>query len=149
MHSVQNTIFVPITFEQELSQSETTVEEIYLQLGLPKNEKMRQMVHKTALNHGMVYIQDESGTNIDVKIFDLSKVDPGQQEVMIVMDYAFGHQAYELMDELLKSYEEIKLDVRSISIMGKAGILEGGKGDIMIPTAHIFEGTLDNYVFEN
>ena len=107
------------------------------------------MVHKTALNHGMVYIQDESGTNIDVKIFDLSKVDPGQQEVMIVMDYAFGHQAYELMDELLKSYEEIKLDVRSISIMGKAGILEGGKGDIMIPTAHIFEGTLDNYVFEN
>ena len=23
--------------------------------------------------------------------------------------------------------------------MGKAGILEGGKGDIMIPSAHIFE----------
>jgi hypothetical protein len=33
--------------------------------------------------------------------------------------------------------------------MGKAGILEGGKGDIMIPTAHIFEGTADNYPFEN
>ena len=27
--------------------------------------------------------------------------------------------------------------------MGKAGILEGGKGDIMIPSAHIFEGTAD------
>ena len=33
--------------------------------------------------------------------------------------------------------------------MGKAGILEGGKGDIMIPSAHIFEGTADNYPFEN
>jgi hypothetical protein len=28
--------------------------------------------------------------------------------------------------------------------MGKAGILEGGKGDIMI-NAHINEGTADNY----
>lgn len=33
--------------------------------------------------------------------------------------------------------------------MGKAGILTGGKGDIMIPTSHIFEGTADNYVFDN
>ncbi|MEM6771522.1 MAG: hypothetical protein AAF597_13145, partial [Bacteroidota bacterium] len=34
-------------------------------------------------------------------------------------------------------------------IMGKAGILEGQKGDIMIPDAHIFEGTADNYPFQN
>ena len=33
--------------------------------------------------------------------------------------------------------------------MGKAGILEGSKGDIMIPSAHIFEGTADNYPFKN
>ena len=33
--------------------------------------------------------------------------------------------------------------------MGKAGILSGGKGDLMIPTSHIFEGTADNYPFEN
>ena len=33
--------------------------------------------------------------------------------------------------------------------MGKAGILEGGKGDIMIPSSHIFEGTADNYPFDN
>jgi len=39
--------------------------------------------------------------------------------------------------------------VASVSIMGKAGILEGGKGDIMIPSAHIFEGTADNYPFVN
>ena len=41
------------------------------------------------------------------------------------------------------------MKVKSISIMGKAGILQGGKGDIMIPTSHVFEGTADNYPFEN
>src|SRR5690606_27836488 len=41
------------------------------------------------------------------------------------------------------------LDIKSVSIMGKAGILEGDKGDLMIPSAHIFEGTADNYPFEN
>ena len=69
------------------------------------------------------------------------------------MDYAFGEQAYETIDELLKPYKidktKIFLNVESVSIMGKAGILEGGKGDIMIPNAHINEGTADNYPFEN
>ena len=57
------------------------------------------------------------------------------------------------MEELLKPYiinnEKTYLNVNSISVMGKAGILEGGKGDIMIPSAHVFEGTADNYPFEN
>jgi hypothetical protein len=69
------------------------------------------------------------------------------------MDYAFGEQAYETLDEFLKPViiddQKIHLDVKSISIMGKAGILEGGKGDVMIPSAHIFEGTADNYPFKN
>jgi hypothetical protein len=41
------------------------------------------------------------------------------------------------------------MNVASISIMGKAGILTGDKGDIMIPTSHIFEGTADNYPLDN
>ena len=45
--------------------------------------------------------------------------------------------------------KRLNLNVKSINIMGKAGILEGGKGDIMIPTAHVFEGTADNYPFTN
>ena len=73
--------------------------------------------------------------------------------VIFVMDYAFGEQAYETIDELLKPYEtqneKMHLNVESISIMGKAGILDGEKGDIMIPSAHIFEGTADNYPFKN
>jgi hypothetical protein len=69
------------------------------------------------------------------------------------MDYAFGEQAYECMDELLKPIEidkkAIHLQVKSVAVMGKAGILEGKKGDLMIPTAHVFEGTADNYPLQN
>ena len=57
------------------------------------------------------------------------------------------------MDELLKPYETAGqkqlMNIASISIMGKAGILIGGKGDIMIPDSHVFEGAADNYPFEN
>ena len=116
----------------------------------------------------MIYIQDDSGTNIDVQIFDMAKLTNNaccyeppkdlpddQKPVIFVMDYAFGEQAYETIDELLKPFrvkgrgKPVFLDVASISIMGKAGILEGGKGDLMIPSAHIFEGTADNYPFKN
>jgi hypothetical protein len=113
----------------------------------------------------MISLPDTSGTNIDVQIFDTAKIDwkksafptaklDDTKPVIIVMDYAFGEQAYETIDELLKPYQETKnnkvfLNVESVSIMGKAGILQGGKGDIMIPSAHINEGTGDNYPFEN
>jgi hypothetical protein len=57
------------------------------------------------------------------------------------------------MDELLKPYDHrsrgFEMNVASISIMGKAGILTGEKGDLMIPTSHIFEGTADNYPLKN
>ena len=119
---------------------------------------------KAALDNGMHFIEDKSGTNIDVQVFDTAKlknayngkkagVKKDEKPVIVVMDYAFGEQAYETMDELLKPFNfegnEIKMNVSSISIMGKAGILDGGKGDIMIPTAHVFEGTADNYPFRN
>ncbi|HSP40191.1 MAG TPA: hypothetical protein VLN46_02085, partial [Gillisia sp.] len=109
--------------------------------------------------------EDTSGTNIDVQVFDTVKLKKAygttkfnnlpddEKPVLVVMDYAFGEQAYETMDELLKPFSFkktlIHLNVVSVSIMGKAGILDGGKGDIMIPSAHLFEGTADNYPFYN
>jgi hypothetical protein len=130
------------------------------------NENLRNKVTKEALQNGMIYIEDVSGTNIDVQIFDTSKIDfsktdlevsetfiKSEKPVIFVMDYAFGEQAYETIDELLKPIKikgkKVHLNVESVSIMGKAGILDGGKGDIMIPSAHIFEGTADNYPFKN
>jgi hypothetical protein len=151
MHSVMNTLFVPIALKTELKKASNF--EIYEALSEDKNSALRNKVSKVALDNGMYYLKDGSGTNINVQIFDMSKIDATRNEVIVVMDYAFGEQAYETIDELLRPYKQIddliRLDVQSLSIMGKAGILEGGKGDVMIPSAHIFEGTADNYPFEN
>jgi hypothetical protein len=98
-----------------------------------------------------VQIIDLKKANLKNTAFSKLKIRP--EDVIIVMDYAFGEQAFEVMDELIKPYETKKfstlMNVKSISIMGKAGILVGKKGDIMIPNAHIIEGPTDNYVFEN
>lgn len=40
---------------------------------------------------------------------------------------------------------ERELNLQSISVMGKAGILSGTKGDIMIAMAHVLVGTPHNY----
>jgi len=164
MHSVMNTLFAPTALKTESAKK--TVFEVYEALSLSGNKDLRDRVSKEALQKGMHFIPDTSGTNIDVQIFDTSKIDISKidikanatvlkdiKPVILVMDYAFGEQAYETIDELLKPYKtkgkKVHLNVESISIMGKAGILEGGKGDIMIPSAHIFEGTADNYPFKN
>ena len=164
MHSVMNVLFAPSALKTLVNKK--GVFDVYEMLSNKENEVSRNKVTKEALKRGMLYIKDTSGTNIDVQIFDTSKIKASEVDikisedvlnsskpVILVMDYAFGEQAYETIDELLKPYivngKKIQLDVDSISIMGKAGILEGGKGDIMIPSAHIFEGTADNYPFKN
>lgn len=160
MHSVMNSIFAPYVAKSHLS---TTNElEIYEELSKPENKELRDLVREKAEREGMIFLEDESGTNIDVQIFDTAKINfkqtnfskakiEGEFPVIIVMDYAFGEQAYETIDELLKPYKKstLLMNVESVSVMGKAGILVGGKGDIMIPFAHINEGTGDNYPFDN
>ena len=162
MHSVMNSIFAKPVLESKYKGKSDYV--IYEDLSSSSNNDLRKKVEAVAMQQGMVFLPDTSGTNIDVQIFDTEKIDlkksafptaqiNGEKPVLIVMDYAFGEQAYETIDELLKPYKKGKdktfINVESVSIMGKAGILEGGKGDIMIPCAHINEGTADNYPFEN
>ena len=162
MHSVMNSLFA--THVHKTKFKDKTDFFIYEQLSKAGAHDVRNKVEDFAKQHGMISLPDTSGTNIDVQIFDTSKIDwkksafpkvktTEDSPVIIVMDYAFGEQAYETIDELLKPYKEggtkTLMNVVSVSIMGKAGILEGGKGDIMIPSAHINEGTGDNYPFEN
>lgn len=164
MHSVMNTLYAEKALPTEFSKKKPL--QVFEALSSPINTKMREKVNKTALSEGMIFIEDQSGTNIDVQIIDTAKIKnspyvegladvvDNKKPVIVVMDYAFGEQAYETMDELLKPFEDANnirhlLNVASVSIMGKAGILEGGKGDIMIPSAHVFEGTADNYPFKN
>jgi hypothetical protein len=163
LHSVMNAFYALAALNEN-----NDIEDVARELSIEENTTKRNIVQTYALAHGMKQIDDISGTNISVQVFDtfhLRKIklpveidwhaiqEQAEHPVIIVMDYAFGEQAYETMDELLKPYEndeeQVPLKIESISIMGKAGILEGGKGDIMVPQAHIFEGTADNYPFTN
>ena len=121
-----------------------------------------------AAAHGFWELPDRSGAHIDCQIIDTRRLNglalhpelkitiPESDEnapVILVIDYAFGAQAFEIMENLLESYHQdgstVAFDYSSISIMGKAGILTGDKGDIMLATAHVFEGTSDNYRVDN
>jgi hypothetical protein len=160
MHSVMNSIYAPAVLPNQIQDNDTI--SLFKLLSIDENEDLRKQVMEYASNNGLIYIKDTSGTIINVQIIDISKtkytiensLNDDEKPVIIVMDYAFGEQAYETMDELLKPYidknkKKHHLNVVSVSIMGKAGILEGEKGDIMIPSSHVFEGTADNYPFKN
>jgi hypothetical protein len=166
MHSVMNAIYAKAALGAKAKK--LSFQEVASELSKEKNESLRKTVFKYAQKHGLIEMDDSSGTNIPVQIIDCNQIDiklvPKEldisitlenckDKILVVMDYAFGEQAYEVMDELLKPFEtdiaRLPIDIRSINIMGKAGILEGGKGDVMIPTAHIFEGSADNYPIEN
>jgi hypothetical protein len=163
MHSVMNSIYAIGAIPNEAKKNEGF--KLFELLSDSTSKELRLKVKNYASKNGLIYIKDTSGTNINVQIIDTAKIKfdttsytientKGEKPILIVMDYAFGEQAYETMDELLKPYKENEkitthLNVESISVMGKAGILEGGHGDIMIPSSHIFEGTADNYPFNN
>lgn len=159
MHSVKNMLFA----NDAIGKKATKEVDYSLYEEISNKKTLQEKVLDHSLESGLIYINDDSGSNIDVQIIDLSKtnlkntpfsgIKYSGDDVILVFDYAFGEQAFEVMDELLRPYEHNQevytMHVKSISIMGKAGILTGTKGDIMIPTSHIFEGTADNYVFEN
>ena len=162
MHSVLNSIYAEKALPKEAKKTKDF--ELFELMSAANSKPLQKTVKDFASKNGLIYLKDTSGTNINVQIIDTSKINADvttftkgnfeeESSVIIVMDYAFGEQAFETMDELLKPYksndEVIHLNVKSVSIMGKAGILEGGKGDIMIPSSHIFEGTADNYPFKN
>ena len=165
LHSVKNTLYAPLALAHQ--NNGNNFEELAKLLSQTENQHHQDKVDQYAQKHGLHFIDDHSGMNIDVQIIDLnewqkvaesSSLDIQEavlqsQPLIVVIDYAFGEQAYEVMDELLKPFEDEQrktpLQVETISIMGKAGVLQGKKGDIMIPQAHVFEGTADNYPFTN
>lgn len=163
-HSLMNMLFGQVALKKEFPKLSAI--DIAMELSKSGNSKLRDKVSVYARKHGMIEIADDSGSNIYAQLFDTSKIDNSvlnkaldldlkdhEKPVIFNMDYAFGEQAFETMDELLKPIEtgneKLPMNVASVSVMGKAGILLGGKGDIMIPNAHIFEGSADNYPLTN
>lgn len=160
LHSVVNTLY---GFPALRKHGFKDLQDLALHTSRSSEESVE--IRNYARENGMYELADRSGTNLSIQIIDTAQLQlegsPLEKRlpisenppVLLVMDYAFGEQAYECMDELLKAYEKgndrLKLNVKSISVMGKAGILDGRKGDIMLPTAHVFEGTADNYPLDN
>jgi len=165
-HSVMNCLYAKMAIGNTVDYDD--LYDLALKLSQSGQKPLRQQVQNYALDNGLHVLPDVAGTNLMVQLIDTAKIDldklPAEikhkaktvrekQPLILVMDYAFGEQAFETLDELLKPYERAgqtyPLQVASISVMGKAGILTGDKGDLMIPTSHIFEGTADNYPLEN
>ncbi len=163
MHSVRNIIY---GFGMLAEKGEKVPENIYDMVRQIRSQGKK--ISEYAERHGYFFHKDLSGSNIDVNIIDTTLIDMATlhpamqcsarlvqelQPVLVVMDYAFGTQAFELMDELLCPCQiedkVIAFSIESISIMGKAGILPGKKGDIMLATAHVMEGTPHNYIVNN
>ncbi len=174
MHSVMNILYGYAACKT--SERPVIPDDLY-QFFIELREKGQQ-VRAYAIQNGLYEIPDQAGAFIDCQLIDAALMDAvelhpqigidwrthqGPRPVILVMDYAFGTQAYEVMDELLKPFPTpcrdmdgdetekrwMRLNLQSIAIMGKAGILTGNKGDIMLPTAHMIEGAAHNYMVNN
>jgi hypothetical protein len=164
LHSVVNLLYgyaaIGNSIDSKLSQDLYT----FVQELRNRSKEIREY----AKNHGFYEVPDKSGAHVDCQIIDTAnlnfeglypdlrinlQVDKETKPVILVMDYAFGTQAFELIDSLFQPMavegEEKNLNLCSMSIMGKAGTLRGKKGDIMIATAHVFEGSAHNYILDN
>lgn len=165
-HSVMNCLYAKMAVGDSVDYDD--LYDLALKLSQSGQKNLRNQVRTYALENGLHELPDVSGTSLFVQLIDTAQIDPQKlpneicpdeevirekKPLILVMDYAFGEQAFETLDELLKPYERdgqsYPLQVASISVMGKAGILTGDKGDLMIPIAHIFEGTADNYPLNN
>jgi len=163
MHSMRNLLYGPGALSQS---GENVPDDLYEMIREVRDREVA--IDTYAAGHGFTFLEDRSGSNIDVNIIDLacisaSDIHPamrldvqfmqGNKPVLIVFDYAFGTQAFDIMDELLEPFQQSDkpffLDIQSIAIMGKAGVLPGKKGDIMIATAHVMEGTANSYIVNN
>ncbi len=163
LHSIKNILYGRGALEKT---GQKVPDDLYEMIHLIRKQDID--VGSYATGFGFIDHQDGSGSNIDVQIIDVAEIDPicyhqdltvdlglvkQNRPVILVLDYAFGTQAYEIMDELLSPTDvadsTVSLLIESISIMGKAGILPGQKGDIMLATAHVMEGTPHNYIVSN
>ncbi len=165
LHSVSNLVYGHAATVSCGTQKVVTADELYNFVQCLRGQ--RSDILKFAAAHGFYELLDRSGTHIDCQIIDSADFkgmpfhpdihlslpeDDSEKPVILVMDYAFGAQAFEVMDRLLEycsGNPPVPMNIQSISIMGKAGILTGNKGDIMLATAHVIEGTSDNYIFDN
>ena len=163
MHSMKNTLY-GAGFLKE--QGKKVPQNFYSMI--PALRGLDDDVSAYGSDYGYTYLTDTSESDIDVMIFDTAKLIPDNlhdsikcdfeymektQPVIVVIDYPFGTQAFDILDELLCPchFEDKTISFRfdSVNVMGKAGTLSGNISDIMLATAHVMEGTPNNYIVDN
>ncbi len=104
-------------------------------------------------DYGIYRIEETVSTGIEVQLIDSGRlvdaaidpgvppVPPGSRKLIVNIDYAFGEQAGYIIKNLAMLFGT---NLRSISLMGKAGALLGNRGDVLVPTAFI-QQSLDQF----
>ncbi|MDF1500373.1 MAG: hypothetical protein P1P76_07890 [Anaerolineales bacterium] len=110
---------------------------------------------------GVRRVHSQTGFDVEVQVFSLrdmipDRIDPRLQvpgyeelarsEALIVnIDYPLGMAAYVILSHIATRFGEM----RGVYIMGKAAILNGVLGDVMIPSVVHDEHSQNTYLFKN
>lgn len=103
----------------------------------PESQRERELADQEA-GIGAVRVPDDTPSCQTVRT--------GDSAVILNMDYAFGEEGFFLFNELC---ETLGGKLGSVFIIGKAGTLTGSRGDIMLPTYFVKQGTGDVYPVDN
>lgn len=112
-------------------------------------------------NIGLTRVPSQHAFDIEVQVVQLNKLRPDEIDtrlrlpyigelqhsnaLIVNIDYPLGMAAYQILTEIARNIAE----VRGIYIMGKAAILNGRIGDVMIPNVVHDEHSLNTYLFDN
>ncbi|MGZ3600364.1 MAG: DUF6909 family protein [Ktedonobacterales bacterium] len=110
---------------------------------------------------GIWYIGSRYGLELDVQVFDLSKLHPDDLDprvrvpgyeriadsrgVIINIDYPLGMAAYRVLREVMEN----NIQVKGVYILGKAATLNGSIGDVMISNVVLDEHSQNTYWLDN
>ncbi len=110
---------------------------------------------------GIWYIGARYGLELDVQVFDLSRLRPQEIDprvripgveriaesrgIIVNIDYPLGMAAYRVLREILESNSQVK----GIYILGKAATLNGSIGDVMMSNVVLDEHSQNTYWLDN
>ncbi len=110
---------------------------------------------------GIWHVGARHGLEIDAQVFELAKlhhteIDPRSrmsyigylarsQAIILNIDYPLGMAAYRMMREIMENLTNI----RGVYILGKAAILNGSIGDVMISNVVLDEHSQNTYWLDN
>ena len=105
------------------------------------------------IEYGVYRLAHTASTGIQVQLIDTAKLDAAHidpdisrpespvRKLIVNIDYAFGEQAEDIIQNLILLFGK---NIKSVNVMGKAGALLGNRGDILIADAFI-EQTEDRF----